>query len=89
VSIAITPANGAIVAGFTEQLAAVATYSDNTTQDVTAQVTWSSSDATIATVANTQPGHGLLTAIAAGPATITARYPLTAITGTTGVTVDP
>ena len=89
VSIAITPADSAIVAGFTEPLTATATFSDNTTQDVTAQVTWSSSDATIATVANTQPGHGLLTAVAAGMATITARYPLLPVTGTTGVMVDP
>jgi hypothetical protein len=88
-SIAITPANSSIVAGLTEQLTATATFSDGTTQDVTAQVTWTTNNGAVATVANTQPGHGLLQAVTAGSATISAQYPLTAVIGTTGVTVDP
>ncbi len=44
VSIAITPTNPSIVKGSNQQFVATGTFSDNTTQDVTTTVTWSSSD---------------------------------------------
>jgi uncharacterized protein YjdB len=46
-----------------------AVMSDSTTQDVTDQLTWTSSDTSIATVSN-----GVVTGISAGTATITASY---------------
>ena len=67
-SIAVTPGNPSIVNGTTVQLAAKGTYSDNSTQDLTTQVIWSSSDNTKATVSTT----GLVTAIATGSTTFTA-----------------
>ena len=67
-SIAVTPGNPSIANGTTVQLTATGTYSDNSTQDLTTQVTWSSSDNTKATVSST----GLVTAIATGPTTLTA-----------------
>ena len=41
-SIAVTPANPTIQTGATQQFTATGTYSDNTTQNITSQVTWAS-----------------------------------------------
>jgi trimeric autotransporter adhesin len=49
-SIAITPNNPHIGAGGTEQFIATGTFSDGTTQVVTGQVTWTSSDVSIAVI---------------------------------------
>ena len=49
-SIAVTPANPSIKVGATQQFAATGTYSDGSTQDITASATWSSSDETKATI---------------------------------------
>jgi hypothetical protein len=68
VSIAVTPGNLSIANGATVQLTATGTYSDNSPQDLTTQVLWSSSDSTKATVSST----GLVTAIATGSTTLTA-----------------
>src|SRR5262249_34485264 len=54
--------------GETEQFTAIGTFSDHTTEDLTSQVTWSSSDGTLATIA----ANGLATGRAAGTATISA-----------------
>jgi outer membrane protein assembly factor BamB len=67
-SIAVTPGNLSIVNGTTVQLTAKGTYSGGSTQDLTMQVVWSSSDNTKATISAT----GLVTAIAAGSTTFTA-----------------
>ena len=82
VSIAITPANPSIAAGTTQQLTATGTYADSSTRDLTAQVTWSTSDPTIATITTA----GLATGVAEGPSTITAT--LGAISGATTLTVS-
>jgi hypothetical protein len=68
-------------AGQTSQLAARAQYSDSTSDDVTTQATWSSSNQAIATVSAT----GLVTAQAGGTASITATFQ--GVSGTQGVTV--
>ncbi|MGH9725943.1 MAG: Ig-like domain-containing protein, partial [Candidatus Acidiferrales bacterium] len=49
-SISVTPANPSIAKGTTKQLTATGTYSDNSTQDLTASVTWSSDTPGVATV---------------------------------------
>jgi len=56
--------------GDTAQLTATAQYSDSTTQTVTNQATWSSSNPSVATVSAT----GLLTALGNGAVDITATY---------------
>src|SRR5260221_5968289 len=68
-SIAVTPSNPSIVNGTTVQLTATASYSDSSTEDLTTQVVWSSSDNTKATVSST----GLVTAVATGSTTLAAR----------------
>jgi len=67
-SIAVTPANPSIPVGLAKQFTASGTYSDGTNHDITAQVTWQSSNLSVATV----NGSGLATAASAGTATITA-----------------
>src|SRR5207302_415940 len=47
VSIAVTPATASIAMGTTQQFMATGTFSDSSTQDLTATVHWSSSSATV------------------------------------------
>jgi hypothetical protein len=63
------------------QFTATAVYSDNTTQDLTTQATWTASNASAATVSSA----GLAQALALGASTITATY--AGLTATTVVTV--
>ncbi len=72
-SIAVTPATAAIDQGATIQFAATGTYSDGTTQDITAIVAWSAGDGTVATVSNSSP-QGLVTSVAGGTVQIVATY---------------
>jgi uncharacterized protein YjdB len=81
-SIAITPADPGILSGATQQFTATGTFSDGTTQDITAQVTWSSLNPYVAAV----DSNGLATAIATGTVTITAIYGV--VTGSTTLTVN-
>ncbi len=70
VSIVITPANTSVAAGTTQQFTATGTFSDGTMQDVTLNAHWSSSIASVATVANAPSVAGLATAYAPGVTTI-------------------
>ena len=67
-SITISPALFSIASGQNQQLTAQAVYPDGTSQDVTSQVTWSSSATNVATVS----GTGLVSGVSAGTSTITA-----------------
>jgi uncharacterized protein YjdB len=68
VSIKVIPASASIAAGTTQAFMATGTFSNNTSQNLTADVTWSSSNAAAATI----NGSGLATALSPGNATITA-----------------
>src|SRR5207247_8307001 len=81
VSIGVTPANPNLPQGLTGQFTATGTYSDNSTQDLTAQVAWSSSNTGVATI----DSAGLVTSVAAGTTTITATLGL--VSGNTTLTV--
>ncbi len=80
-SIAVTPANPSIVKGTTQQFTATGTFSDSTTQNLTTQVTWSSSDTGKATINSA----GFATSIAIGTTTITAASG--SISGSTTLTI--
>jgi uncharacterized protein YjdB len=84
-SIAVTPANPSVPAGKTEQFTATGTYSDNSTQDLTSQVTWASATASVATISNASGSQGLATAVATGSSSISAA--LNGVTGSTVLTV--
>jgi hypothetical protein len=60
-----------LVVGFTERFTAIGTYSDGSMADVTSQVTWVSSDPTIAAISSTD----LATGLTAGTTYITATMP--------------
>jgi hypothetical protein len=71
VSIAVTPATSMISVGLTQQFTAIATYTDGTTNDVTASVTWSSSPSAVAAMTNNAamgvaPGTAAITASSGG-----------------------
>jgi hypothetical protein len=84
-SIAVTPPTPTIPRFTSRPMFATGTYSDNTTQDLTTQVNWSSSNVGVATVSTSAGSQGLVTGTGAGTATITAA--LGTITGSTDVTV--
>jgi Bacterial Ig-like domain (group 2) len=81
VSIAVTPANASIAAGNTQQFTATGTYNNGSTANLTASVTWASSNAAAATISTAGLGNG----VAIGSTTITATSG--AISGSTGLTV--
>ena len=87
VSIAVTPANPSIANGLTEQFTATGTYTDNSTQNLTTQVTWASSDTGVATISNAGGSQGLASSAAAGSTTISATSG--SISGSTTLTVTP
>jgi uncharacterized protein YjdB len=84
-SIAVTPASVTIPNGLEEQLTALGTFSDGTTQDLTAQAGWIASDPSIAAVSNVSGSKGLVTTLAEGAVTVTAKA--FGISGSSKVTV--
>jgi hypothetical protein len=82
VSIAMTPANPTILVGATQQFTATGTYSNGSTQNLTSQVTWTSSKTAAATI-NT---NGLATAVSVGATIISAA--LSGVTATNTLTVQ-
>lgn len=84
-SLDITPANPTIADGTNQQFTATGTFTDATTQDLSTEVTWSSSNTGIATISNADNSEGLATAVLAGTAVITATSG--AISATTNLNV--
>ena len=80
-SIAVTPTNPSIKAGASQQFTATGTYSDNSTQDITAQATWASGTMSVATITS----GGNATGVAAGTSVITAT--LNGVSGNSSLTV--
>ncbi|NVB81389.1 MAG: hypothetical protein HOV81_23535 [Kofleriaceae bacterium] len=80
-SIVVTPANPTLADGLTQQMTATGHYTDNTTQNLTAQVTWSSATTAKATIT----AGGLVTAVDPGTSVITAT--MGTVSGMTTVTV--
>ncbi|MDP3158216.1 MAG: Ig-like domain-containing protein [Archangium sp.] len=82
-AIEVTPPAPSIPLGLTLQLTATGRFSDNTTEDLTTQATWSSGTLAHATVSS----GGLVTSVALGTSIISAAFG--PITGGTLVTVSP
>jgi hypothetical protein len=70
VSISITPVNPSISAGLSVQFTATGQFSDGSTANLTNNVTWQSSDNTVAVIS----ASGLATTFKAGAVTISAVY---------------
>jgi hypothetical protein len=72
VSITVLPSDPSIALGTHQQFAAIGTFTDNTMQDITTSVTWSSSSPSIAVISDVVGSKGLATALAIGSTTVTA-----------------
>jgi uncharacterized protein YjdB len=83
-SITVTTSTVSIAPGTTAQFTAQGKYSDNTTKNLTSQVTWSSSATSIATV-NFNGVAGLAKAVAGGTSSITAS--MSGVSGSATLTV--
>jgi hypothetical protein len=82
-SIAVSPATSTIEeAGSTQQFTATGTYSDGSSQDLSSQVSWTSSNTAVATVNE----RGLASAMSAGSTTILAT--MSSLTGNATLTVQ-
>ena len=86
VTISITPPNPSIALGASQQFTATGTYSDQSTKDITKNVTWTSSSATVAVISNSTGPQGLATSSGTGSTTITAAQG--SISGSTTLTVQ-
>ncbi len=86
VAIAVAPAAPTFTVGQTQLFTATGTFSDATTADLTGTVTWSSSTAH-ASISNAAATKGLATGVTAGPATLKALDPASAVFGTAAATV--
>ena len=86
-SIVVTPADPDLPDGESVQLMAIGTFSNNTTANLTGQVTWASTATAMATVSNVSGSQGMATSVGQGPTTILAT--LDGITATTVLTVSP
>jgi hypothetical protein len=80
-AITVTPANSSVAPGTSQQFTATGTFSNGTTQDITSQVTWSSSSGAVQI-----SSVGLATTSSAVTATISAQSGT--ITGSTQLTVS-
>ena len=85
VSIEVSPAAPSIANGQTQQFTATGLYTDNSTEDLTAQAIWASSDIAVATISNAAGSNGLATAVALGTPTVYATSG--GVTGETTLTV--
>ncbi len=83
VSIAVSPSNPAVINGRSKQLTAMATYSDSSTQDITASASWSTSNPSVVNVS----GSGLVSAQAPGTAPVKATSG--SVSGSAMITVSP
>jgi 6-phosphogluconolactonase len=88
-SIAVSPSNPSISLGTTQQFIATGTYTDNSTQDLTASASWNSSLPAVATIASGPLTRtpGFATTLSVGSTTISAT--VSGITGSTLLTVNP
>lgn len=86
-ALAIEPLDSSVALNRTQQFSATATFTDNSTQDVTSSTTWDSDDQQIVSFSNLSGEEGLAQPQAEGSVTVTATY--AGFTQTTQLTVNP
>lgn len=84
-TIEISPVDATTTAGLRSSYTATGTFSDGSKLDVTSQVTWTTDDASVATISNAAGAQGQLTARAAGMTNVTATLGL--VSSQTTITV--
>jgi hypothetical protein len=85
-SIVVGPANPTVTLGNTQQFTATGSFSDGTTQDITLTTHWSSSSASVATIANAPSVAGLATTKGTGSSVMGANSG--GVTSSTTMTVQ-
>jgi hypothetical protein len=85
VKLAILPSSIGVPVGASTRLTAQGGFSDGSVRDVTGQVTWSSSDPTVATIASGPGVGGTVTGVSAGMVVITATLGGVVANATVGV----
>jgi uncharacterized protein YjdB len=93
-SVTVSPSSGTYSSGEQQSFTALAAFSDNTSKDVTAKATWSTSNSCIVAIIASGANAGHATAVGTGgSATITASYNGVVGTATasvaTGLTITP
>lgn len=86
-SIAVTPNGATLSLGSKLQFSARGTFSDSSTKDITALVQWSSTSGSVASVSNSAPIQGMVTAMSTGITTIAATSG--AVAGSARLTITP
>lgn len=86
-TLALDPTDPVIAKGTKLQMHATGTYTDGSSVDVTAQVTWTIADPGIASISNATGSQGLVTALSAGKTEIKAS--LAGVSARTSLTVTP
>ncbi|MBS1149302.1 MAG: hypothetical protein H6Q89_1000, partial [Myxococcaceae bacterium] len=81
-TIQVTPFSPRLPVGFETYLQATGIYTDNSTQDLTYEASWSTSASTLGSISY----YGRFTPVAAGTVTISAHY--AGVTGTNAITVS-
>jgi len=74
IAIVVEPLNPTMVTGSILQLTARGTFSDKSTQDITASVSWASQNPGIAVISNVSSSKGVVTANVLGSTIITANF---------------
>lgn len=87
VSLRVDPVGVSLPVGETQAFTATAVYADGSTVDVTTAVSWSSSNASVGSVANAPPASGTATGLAAGLTSITATDRETGLMGSVSLIV--
>jgi hypothetical protein len=87
-SIVVSPATATVAAGFSQAYQAKLLFLDGGTMDVTALLTWTTSDAGGATVANDGGDNGLATGVSVGMVSVIATDPNTSLSGMATLTID-
>lgn len=73
-ALTVAPQSPSLPLGRTQTFTVQGTFSDTTTSDLSADVLWSSSDVTVATISNDQVSRGTATAFKMGTTTISAQF---------------
>jgi hypothetical protein len=81
VSIEVTPNPANIQVGLTQQMTAVGTFSDNSTKDITIEVTWTVVNGALASAINTGSQKGTVQTTTIGNTTVRANFPQSAVSG--------
>jgi 6-phosphogluconolactonase (cycloisomerase 2 family) len=87
VSIAVVPVNPDVTVSNTQQFIALGTYSDASVSDITALVTWASTNPAVATISNALGTEGQADTLSVGSTSISATLGITM--GSTTLTVNP